>query len=151
MLAVTTLELARVKNIKAVKEASGNLDQALDIIHHAPSGFVLFSGEDSLNLPLMAIGAKGTISVTANVAPTAMKAFNDAALAGKWERASELHYGLLDLHRAMFFETNPVPAKTALALMGFCREEFRLPLIPATRGTREKLQALLIKTGYLQR
>lgn len=144
MLPASVLALSKVPNILAVKEASGSLEQAMDILRDAPKEFVVFSGEDALNLPLMAVGARGTISVTANVAPKAMKQFNDAALAGNWKIAREIHFSLLDLHRHMFLETNPIPAKTALALMGLIREEFRLPLVEGTDATREKL-ALLLK------
>ena len=145
LLPATVLELARVANIKAVKEASGNLEQAMDIITAAPQGFTLLSGEDALNLPLMAIGATGTISVTGNVLPAEMKAFNDAARAGRWDEAKSRHYALLDYHRAMFFEANPIPVKTALALKGLIREEFRLPLVPAQASTRDRLSALFAR------
>ncbi len=143
LLPASVLALAKVPNISAVKEASGNLEQAMDIIRAAPEDFVLFSGEDALNLPLMAVGARGTISVTANVVPGPMKQFNDAALAGNWDKAREIHFSLLDLHRHMFLETNPIPVKTALALMGLVKEEFRLPLVKGADATREKLAAIL--------
>jgi len=147
LLPPAVLELAKVANIKAVKEASGNLEQAMDILRAAPAGFALLSGEDALNHPLMAVGAAGTISVTANVDPRRMKAFNDAARAGKWADALRVHFELLDLHRAMFLEANPIPVKTALALRGLIREEFRLPLVPAQPTTREKLAPVLERMG----
>ncbi len=146
----TVLELARVSNIKGVKEASGNLEQAMDIIRGAPDGFTLLSGEDSLNLAIMALGGRGTISVTANVVPGKMKAFNKAALDGAWEDARGIHYELLPLHRAMFFESNPVPVKAALALQGLIADEFRLPLVPASKETREKLSAVMAGNGLLK-
>jgi len=143
LLPSSVLALANVPNIRAVKEASGNLEQAMEILRFAPRDFVLFSGEDALNLPLMAVGARGTISVTANVAPRAMKEFNDAALAKNWDKAREIHFSLLDLHRHLFLESNPIPVKTALAHMGLIKEEFRLPLVKAADATREKLVSLL--------
>ncbi|MFZ2960545.1 MAG: 4-hydroxy-tetrahydrodipicolinate synthase [Candidatus Ozemobacteraceae bacterium] len=147
LLPASILELANTPNtnVLAVKEASGNLEQAMDILRGAPKGFSLFSGEDALNFPLMAIGATGTISVTGNVDPRRMKLFNDAARAGKWNEARTIHFELLDLHRAMFFEANPIPVKAALHLMGLIENEYRLPLVPATSSTREKLAAVLTK------
>ncbi|HNW34110.1 MAG TPA: dihydrodipicolinate synthase family protein, partial [Candidatus Ozemobacteraceae bacterium] len=132
-----------------IKEASGNIEQAMDILRAAPAGFELLSGEDALNLPLMAVGACGTISVTANVAPRLMKDFVDAALHKDWDEARRLHFNLLELHRAMFFESNPIPAKTALSLMGIIRDEFRLPLVQAAGTTRDKLARVLEQMGLL--
>ncbi|HEY9068968.1 MAG TPA: 4-hydroxy-tetrahydrodipicolinate synthase [Candidatus Ozemobacteraceae bacterium] len=149
MTAATVLELAKVPNIRGIKEASGNIEQAMDILRAAPAGFELVSGEDALNLPLMAVGACGTISVTANVAPRLMKQFVDAALRAAWDEARRRHFELLDLHRAMFYESNPIPCKTALALMGLIRDEFRLPLVPAVSQTRDRLAGVLEKLGLL--
>lgn len=149
MTAATALELAKTPNIKGIKEASGNIEQAMDILRAAPAGFELLSGEDALNFPLMAVGACGTISVTANVAPKLMKNFVAAALNKSWDEARRLHFELLDLHRAMFFESNPIPAKTALSLMGLIREEFRLPLVAAAGATRDRLAIVLEKMGLL--
>jgi 4-hydroxy-tetrahydrodipicolinate synthase len=145
MSADTTLELAAVNNIVAVKEASGNLDQAMEIIRRAPAGFSLLSGEDALNLPLMACGAVGTISVTANVAPKIMKQFNDAALKGDWNTARALHFKLIELHRALFVETNPLPTKAVLANRGLIEDHARLPLCRPAQATRELLEK--ISTG----
>ena len=142
MLADTTLELAEVKNIVAVKEASGNLDQAMEIIRRAPAGFALLSGEDALNLPIMACGGVGTISVTANVAPVLMKQFNDAALSGDWQTARAIHFKLLDLHRGLFIETNPLPTKAVLANRGLMTDLARLPLCQPTAKTRELMQKI---------
>lgn len=149
MTSQVTLELAKIPNVKAVKEASGNLDQIMDIIRDAPDGFALLSGDDALNYSILSLGGRGVISVTANVAPKMMKAFADAALREDWEKARVLHFELLDLHRAMFLESNPIPAKTSLHLMGLIRDEFRLPLVPATPGTREKLAKTLERMGLL--
>jgi 4-hydroxy-tetrahydrodipicolinate synthase len=145
----TALELARLPNVKAMKEASGNLEQVMDLIKGAPPGFEVLSGEDSLNFPIMALGAAGCISVTANVDPRRMKAFTAAALQGDWAKARQVHFELLDLHRAMFIEANPIPVKTALHLMHLIRPEFRLPLVPAQSSTSEKLTPLLERMGLL--
>jgi len=149
MTSATVLELAKTPNIRGIKEASGNVEQAMDILRAAPAGFELLSGEDALNMPLMAVGACGTISVTANVAPRLMKDFVDAALRKAWDEARLLHFNLLDLHRAMFFESNPIPVKTALALMGIIRDEFRLPLVQAVDSTRDRLARVLEQMGLL--
>jgi len=149
MTAQTTLELAKIPNVKAVKEASGNLEQIMDILSSAPDGFHLLSGEDSLNFPIMALGGKGVISVTANVDPVRMKSFTKAALKGDWEEARKIHFELLPLHRAMFLESNPIPVKTALSLMGYIADEFRLPLVRSTQQTREKLSQILRRMGLL--
>ncbi len=137
LLPDTVIELAAIENIVAVKEASGNLDQIMEIIRRAPEGFVLFSGDDGLNLPIMACGGVGTISVTANVAPVMMKKFNDAALSGNWQLAKELHYRLLELHRGLFVEANPLPAKAALANAGLIEDFTRLPLCRPSTKARE--------------
>lgn len=142
MSADTTLELAEVSNIVAVKEASGNLDQAMEIIRRAPTGFALLSGEDALNLPIMACGGGGTISVTANVAPKLMKQFNDAALNGDWITARAIHFKLLDLHHGLFVETNPLPTKAALANRGLMSDFARLPLCQPSAKTRELMQKI---------
>ncbi len=135
MLPETVLTLAEIPNIVAVKEASGNLDQTMEIVRRAPGGFALFSGEDGLNLPIMGCGGVGAISVTANVAPVMMKQFCDAALSGNWSKARELHYRLLDLHRNLFCETNPLPAKAALKRLGLIDDQVRLPLCrPSARA-----------------
>ncbi len=142
MLADTTLELAEISNIVAVKEASGNLEQAMEIVRRAPAGFTLLSGEDALNLPIMACGGVGTISVTANVAPKLMKQFNDAALSGDWNTARTIHFRLLELHRGLFVETNPLPTKAALANRGLIKDFARLPLCRPSAKTLELMQKI---------
>jgi len=137
LLPDTVIDLAAEKNIVAVKEASGNLDQIMEIIRRAPAGFGVFSGDDALNLPIMACGGIGTISVTANVAPAMMKKFNDAALAGNWAEARVIHYRLLDLHRGLFIEANPLPAKAALANAGIIEDFARPPLCRPSAKAKE--------------
>ncbi|MDD3143582.1 MAG: dihydrodipicolinate synthase family protein, partial [Candidatus Cloacimonetes bacterium] len=127
----------------AVKEASGNIPQATEIIRDAPEGFALMSGEDALNLPLMAVGANGCISVTANVAPKLMSEHISSCLAGDYASAAKQHRHLQKLNGVMFIETNPIPAKEALHLMGLIELEFRLPICPLQDANREILRGVL--------
>lgn len=142
MLPDTVLSLSEIPNIVAVKEASGNLEQVMEIIRRAPENFALFSGDDALNLPIMACGGVGTISVTANVAPFMMKKFNDAALSQDWQQARAIHYHLLELHRGLFVESNPLPAKAALANAGLMEDFTRPPLCRPSQKTHELMKKL---------
>lgn len=150
MLAETVAELSQVKNIAGVKEASGNLEQLQKIISLVPSDFAVFSGEDALNLPIMVCGAKGTISVTANVMPKLMKDFNDAALSGDWSKARNIHYKLLPLHKAMFIETNPLPAKAALSEIGLMKDFARLPLSNPEQDTHKIVKQIIDSIGVIK-
>ncbi|MDZ4182137.1 MAG: 4-hydroxy-tetrahydrodipicolinate synthase [Candidatus Cloacimonadaceae bacterium] len=142
--AATTVKLAQdCPNIIGIKEASGNLVQATQIIRDAPQGFALMSGEDALNLPLMAIGAKGCISVTANVVPKLMSEHIDTCLKGDFATAALQHQYLLDMNNVMFIETNPIPAKEALHMMGMIGLEFRLPICPLMDASRDALRKTL--------
>jgi 4-hydroxy-tetrahydrodipicolinate synthase len=141
------LELARIPGIVAVKEASGDLEQIATILARRPPGFIVLCGDDSLTLPAMALGAEGVVSVVSNEAPAEMAALTAAARQGDFARARELHFGLLPLMRANFLETNPVPVKTAMAMLGHCRDELRLPLGPASAATREAVRAALGQAG----
>ena len=145
----TTVRLAEFKNIVAIKEASGNTTQASEIIAGAGDKIDVLSGDDFLTLPLMACGAKGVISVTANIAPKQVKAMVAAIQAGNWDEAKRLHLELLDLHQAMFIESNPVPAKTSLELMGKARADVRLPLAPLQPASLEKLKGVLKRHGLI--
>ena len=145
MTAETTIRLAEIDNIVAIKEASGNVTQASEIIARAGDKIDVLSGDDFLTLPLMACGAKGVISVTANVMPKQVKDMVLAVQENRWDDARKLHLQLLDLHQAMFIESNPVPVKTAAALMGKCRVDVRLPLAAMQENTLEKLQMVLRK------
>src|SRR5215211_2244499 len=121
--AETTLRLARdVENIVAVKEASGNLSQIMEILSSRPEGFRVISGDDALTLAMIALGAEGLISVASNEAPEMMSRLNDLALAGDWDEARALHYHLLPLMEANFIESSPGPVKAAMALMGLLEE-----------------------------
>ena len=115
----------------------------MDLIAKKPADFDVLSGDDNLTYPLMALGGKGVISVASNIVPDRMKALTRAALTGKWDEARSRHYELLPLFKAIFIETNPIPVKTALALMGKCREEFRLPMCPMSPANKEKLTEVL--------
>lgn len=145
----TTLCLAEIPNITAVKEASGNLAQIIDIKRQAPEGFAVLSGNDDQTLPLMACGADGVISVASNVAPEQMKALTRAVAASDLKEAIRLNNSLMPLYHACFVESNPIPAKAALSLMGLCSDEMRLPLLPATGGTRTLLADVLRKLQLL--
>lgn len=145
----TTLRLAEIPNITAVKEASGNLAQIIDIKRQSPEGFAVLSGNDDQTLPLMACGADGVISVASNVAPEQMKALTRAVAASDLKEAIRLNNSLMPLYHACFVESNPIPAKAALSLMGLCSDEMRLPLLPATGGTRTLLADVLRKLQLL--
>lgn len=145
----TTLRLAEIPNITAVKEASGDLAQIIDIKRQAPEGFTILSGNDDQTLPLMACGADGVISVASNVAPKQMKALTRAVAASDLKEAIRLNNSLMPLYHACFVESNPIPAKAALSLMGLCRDEMRLPLLAATEGTRTLLADVLRKLQLL--
>lgn len=145
----TTLRLAEIPNITAVKEASGDIAQIIDIKRQAPEGFTVLSGNDDQTLPLMACGADGVISVASNVAPKQMKALTRAVAASDLKEAIRLNNSLMPLYHACFVESNPIPAKAALSLMGLCRDEMRLPLLAATEGTRTLLVDVLRKLELL--
>jgi len=150
VLPEVVLQLAGIENIVAVKEASGNLEQVMTLIRQRPRGFAVLSGDDSLTLPVLGVGGDGVISVVANQAPGTFSAMVHAALEGDFERARKLHYRLLPLMRANFVETNPVPVKTGLAMMGRMEEHFRLPLTPMTSAeNRAVLRRGLIEADLL--
>jgi 4-hydroxy-tetrahydrodipicolinate synthase len=143
MLAETTLRCAEIPNVVAIKEASADLAQCMQIIRHAPNEFVLLSGEDNLTLPLISVGAMGVISVTSNVVPGEFARMVRFALQGHYEEAKAIHYELLDLMKIMFVETNPQPVKAALAMMGIIKEHYRLPLIKMRPENRRKVKEAL--------
>jgi 4-hydroxy-tetrahydrodipicolinate synthase len=147
--APTTLRLAREPGIVAVKEASGDLAQIMDLCDGAPDDFLVLSGDDAVTYPLMAMGGVGVVSVASNVAPAQMTSMVRAALEGDWDRARAEHYRLLPLFRALFFDTNPVPAKLILEAQGLARARYRLPLIPADEETRSRVLSVARDTGIL--
>jgi 4-hydroxy-tetrahydrodipicolinate synthase len=148
--AKTMLRLAEIPNIVAVKEASGNLGQIMDIIRDAPSEFRVLSGDDALALAIVAVGGDGVVSVVSNETPGMMSAMIDAALEGHVEKARELHYKLLPLMNVNFIESNPIPAKAALAMMGLIEENYRLPLVRIAPANREKVAKVVEELGLLQ-
>ncbi len=140
----TVVKLGRqCSQIAGIKEASGNLVQATEIVRDAPEGFALLSGEDAMNYPIMAIGGRGCISVTANIIPKELSEHIHTCLKGDFINAAKQHQNLLKLHQAMFIETNPIPVKEALHMMGMLQLEFRLPMCPLMDNNREILHNIL--------
>ena len=139
----TFARMAEVKNVVGVKEASGSTEQTSDILRLTNHKFTVLSGDDALTVPLMSIGARGVIATIGNVMPREMHDLAAAGLAGDFERARALHYKMLPLMRALFLETNPICVKQAMALMGKCCNELRLPLVPMTPPAAEKLKAAM--------
>lgn len=141
--------LARVPNIVGVKEATGSLAQVIDTIAAAGPDFAVYAGDDILTLPIIAAGGRGAITVAGNLLPREFADFCDTLLAGDLDRGRQAMYRLLPLIRAMGLEVNPIPVKTALAMMGRCAEEFRLPLTQATNATRAALEPVLREYGLV--
>ncbi len=141
--AETTLRLAEIPNIVGIKEASGNLSQIMHILRERPDKFLVLSGDDSITLPLLSLGGDGVISVVANEAPAILHEMVHSAFDGNWERARTLHNMLLPLMEFNFVETNPIPVKTALSMMGMIEDNFRLPLVKMTESNKAKLKTLL--------
>jgi len=149
--AETTLKLARdCENIVAVKEASGNLSQIMEILRERPNGFHVLSGDDAITFALIALGGDGLISVASNQAPELMSRMVDLALAGKWDEARELHYRLLPLMEINFIESSPGPVKAGLAMMNLIGANYRLPLVPIQESSRTRLQAVMTELGLLK-
>lgn len=138
------------KNLVGVKEASGSLDQMSRIRQVCPKNFLLISGDDSLTLPLMAIGGIGVISVVANIVPRDVANMVNEFRQGNIKKAEEIHYKLLPLTKAMFIETNPMPVKTAMGLLGMCNPEIRLPLCSLADENLDKLKKALKDYGLLE-
>lgn len=143
MLPPTVQRLSEIDNIVGIKEASGSLQQISEVIALCGDDFTVISGDDPLLWPILAIGGKGVISVTANILPDRVSELCRAAGDGDADRARALHYELMAINEALFIETNPVPAKTALALMGKIGDELRSPLAPLTPENLEKLKGVL--------
>lgn len=149
MLPETVIKLSKIDNIIGVKEATGSLDQAADIIANVSEDFIFLSGEDALVYPLMAIGAKGVISVMTNVAPADMSALCKACDDGDFALAKKLHYKMLPLINGLFIETNPVPVKKALSMMGQIGDEIRMPLVELSDDKTGKLKKIMEDYGIL--
>jgi 4-hydroxy-tetrahydrodipicolinate synthase len=141
----TAARLARIDHVVAIKEASGSVDQASELV--SDTELTVLAGDDSLTLPMMAVGAAGVVSVVANIAPSDVKAMVDAAVRSDLAHANHLHHQLYPLTKAMFVETNPSPVKHALSVLGFMTDELRLPLVPVTPPSARIIEAALKKYG----
>ncbi len=149
MLPATIARLSAIQTIIGVKEGSGSVQQASDVVQLCGDRLTVLAGDDSLTLPMMAVGAKGVITVTANIMPVEMASLVTAFTEGKIEAARRLHFKLSPLFAALFYETNPIPVKEALGLMGKIDPELRLPLCPMAQDTREKLIRVLKEAALI--
>jgi 4-hydroxy-tetrahydrodipicolinate synthase len=145
----TVARLAQLRNIVGIKEGAGSLQQVSEIVQLCGERFTVLSGDDALTVPMLAVGAKGVITVTANVAPADMAALVDAWEAGDTAKARTLHFKLYPLFQALFLETNPIPVKHALALMGKATADLRLPLCPMSQDNLDKLTLVMKDYGLL--
>ncbi len=149
--AQTVLRLATdCENIVAIKEASGNLTQIMEILRERPANFRVLSGDDAVTLPLIALGAEGIVSVASNEIPDLMSRMTELALDGNWPEARALHYRLLPLMEINFIESSPGPVKAAMAMMGLLAENFRLPLVPIQEKSRALIREVLTELGLLK-
>jgi 4-hydroxy-tetrahydrodipicolinate synthase len=148
ILPATVARLALIPNVIGIKEASGNLDRASEIVRLTGPDFAVLSGDDSLTLPIMSVGGVGVVSVASNIIPEAISGLTAAALAGDFLRARAIHHEVLELCGAMFVETNPVPVKAAAELLGMTTSEVRLPLVPLQPDSRERLFRALLACPY---
>jgi 4-hydroxy-tetrahydrodipicolinate synthase len=146
----TMVRLAEIPNIVGVKEASGDLSQVAEIASRLPSHFKIFSGDDSVTLPVVSLGGAGLISVASNEAPAQMGALTRAGLSNNWDEARRLNRELFSLMKANFIESSPGPVKAALAMMGKIKEVYRLPMVPVKPETREKLRAILTELKLIE-
>jgi 4-hydroxy-tetrahydrodipicolinate synthase len=149
MLPSTIARLSSIKTIVGVKEGSGSVQQASDIVQMCGDRLTVLAGDDSLTLPMMAVGGKGVITVTANIVPAEMATLVNAFSSGRIADAQRIHFKLSPLFAALFFETNPIPVKEALGMMGKIDPELRLPLCPMAQDTREKLVRALKDAGLI--
>jgi 4-hydroxy-tetrahydrodipicolinate synthase len=142
--------LAKIPNIIAVKEASGNISQIAEVFNHVPEDFLVFSGDDAITIPVIALGGVGIISVCSNEIPKEMSQLTAAALNNDWDKARRLQRQYLRLMQANFLESNPMPVKAVLAMMGRIEEVLRLPMLPVKPETRSKLEKIAAEVGLLQ-
>lgn len=145
----TLARLAEIPNIVGIKEASGNLSQLCEIFNYVSDDFIVLSGDDAATLPIMSLGGAGVISVVSNMAPRPMRDLTHAILAGDWDSARKLHRKLLPLMHAAFLESNPLPVKAALAMMGRIHEIYRLPLVAMKKENRAKLERVVSEFGLV--
>ncbi len=149
MLPETVARLSEIENIVAIKEATGNTNVTTEIVNLCGDRITVLSGDDLTFFPLLSVGAKGVISVTANVVPDKMVEMYKKFVEGDIKGAMELHHWLYPLSKVLFIDTNPIPVKTALSFMGKMEKEFRLPLCPTTPEKEEKIKEVLTKLGVL--
>jgi len=147
----TLARLAQIPNIIGVKEASGNMSQIAEVFNAVPDTFLVFSGDDAITLPVIALGGVGIISVASNEIPSEMAAMTRAALDNDWTKARRIHRRYLPLMQANFIESNPLPVKAVLAMMGRIGEYYRLPLVPMKPETRQKLEVIAAEAGVIQK
>jgi 4-hydroxy-tetrahydrodipicolinate synthase len=147
--ATTLARLAELPEIIGLKEATGSLDECQEVIRLCGDALPVYAGDDALTLPMVAVGAVGVISVIGNCAPQRWTAAVAAALRGDWAEARQGHYAMLPLLRTLFLETNPIPIKAAMAMLGYCAEELRLPLLPMSEAPRRRLHQALRQAGLL--
>ncbi len=145
----TVLRLAQISNIVGIKDATGDIERGSDLLQRSPKDFAIYSGDDASTLALMLLGAHGTISVTANVAPGLMHEMCVAALRGEVAKARAINFRLLGLHRHLFVEANPIPVKWAVARMGKMKNTLRLPLTPLTPGSQVVVESALLQAGII--
>jgi 4-hydroxy-tetrahydrodipicolinate synthase len=145
----TVLRLAQIPNIVGIKDATGGIERGSDLLQRAPKDFAVYSGDDASTLALMLLGAVGTISVTANVAPRLMHEMCAAALNGEVAKARDINFRLLGLHRNLFVEANPIPVKWAVARMGKMKNNIRLPLMPLSAGAQAAVEAAMRQAGAI--
>ena len=145
----TLARLAKIHNIVAVKEASGSMTQIAESLNVVPEDFTVFSGDDAVTLPVISLGGRGIISVASNVIPSEIAQMTQSALNDDWPRARTLHRKYLPLMQALFIESNPMPAKCLLAIMGRIEENYRLPMVRVKPETRAKLEKIAAEVGLL--
>ena len=142
--------LARISNIIAVKEASGNITQIAEVFNHVPESFLVFSGDDAITLPVISLGGVGIISVVSNEIPKEMSEMTNAALKNDWEKARRIHRKYLPLMQGNFIESSPMPLKAVMAMMGRIEEVYRLPMVPVKAETRARLRQIATDVGLLK-
>jgi 4-hydroxy-tetrahydrodipicolinate synthase len=142
--------LAKIPNIIAVKEASGNISQIAEVFNHVPDNFLVFSGDDALTLPVISLGGMGIVSVASNEIPKELSEMTAAALKGEWEKARKIHRKYLALMQGNFIESNPMPVKAVLAMMGMLEEVYRLPMLPMKPDTRAQIHKIAADVGLVK-
>src|SRR6185369_13334787 len=147
----TLARLAQIPNIVGVKEASGNIGQMANVIHEVPSGFTVLSGDDAITIPLIALGGRGIISVVSNQIPAEMTQLAQACLRGDFQAARRIQSRFLPMMNVNFVESNPIPVKAAMGLMGLLEPVYRLPMVPPSPSSLSKIESVLESVGLLGR